>query len=149
MPRSRPLALVSALAFASFSLVACARGEATGTTSLTSATAASEPTRIEDAALRLADEVCKRKASCVADAQNAGSGSSWSWTSTNDCVERERPRLQMLLGTWNCSPVSAEARLKSCLPAMKTATCEPLVGDDQWLPVCAGTESCMDPPRLR
>lgn len=149
MSRSGSLALVSSLAALSFTLLACARGEATGTTSLTSATPALRTTYVEDAALRLADEVCKRKASCVADAQNPGSGSSWSWTSTRDCVERERPRLHMILGTWDCSPVSADARLEACLPAMKTASCEPLVGDDQWLPVCPATATCSDPPRLR
>lgn len=146
-PRPLPLApLVLVL------LGACARGES-GTTTITGAPlppAAREPTRVGEAADRLADEVCKRKASCVASGPG---GSSWQWVSTEDCVARERPVLEHMLGTWSasCTTVSAEARLEQCLPAMKTASCEPLfagVGREDRLALCPTTETCTDARRI-
>lgn len=133
-------------------LGACARGEV-GSATITGAPlplAASEPTRVGEAAVRLADEVCKRKASCVASGPG---GSSWQWVSTEDCIARERPRVEHMLGTWSasCTTVSAEARLEQCLPAMKTASCEPLfAGDDHHgrLTLCPTTETCIDPPAI-
>lgn len=142
--------LIPCLVLSSLAVVACyrSRGDEAGTTSITSATppAAAEPTRIGAAATRLADEVCKRKASC---AQSGPGGTSWQWVASSDCVERERPRLQAMLGSWDCSEASAEARLESCLPAIKSASCEPLMANDARLPLCPTTDTCIDRPRSR
>ena len=149
MSRVRPSRLVPLAATVLLALGACAREDA-GRTMITGAPlprGATDPTRLGEAAVRLADEVCKRKASCVASGPG---GSSWQWVSTEDCVARERPRLEHMLGTWsvNCSMVSAEARLEQCLPAMKTASCEPLFEGDEHhgrLSLCPTTETCANP----
>lgn len=146
--RSRLVSTLASAAGLAVVLVACAHhGDATSQTSLTSATppAAREPTRIGDAASRLADEVCKRKASC---AQAGPTSTSWRWVSSTDCVERERPRMQTMLQSWRCSEVNADARLEMCLPAIKAASCGPLLANDNRLPLCPRTASCIDDPNV-
>jgi hypothetical protein len=93
----------------------------------------------QPASLRLTKELCKRHASCVETNRRATSIDA---VASEDCIDRERPRVEAELGSWNCSPAAERARLEECLTAVQIATCEPIVAGKDHLPLCPENVAC-------
>jgi hypothetical protein len=143
------LVLKGAAVVTALALGACARDadRSVGTTTITRGVVEPEPvaTAPQPASWRLANEICKRRASCEGGDEG---GSSVGAVADGACIERERSSAQNVLSSWNCSPAAERARLKECVGALRTARCEPLLSDATHLPICRANVTC-GPPVVR
>ncbi|MDB4937589.1 MAG: hypothetical protein JWP87_4561 [Labilithrix sp.] len=74
---------------------------------------ASEPNlTVEQAAVRLAGQICAREVRCHGDASLAG-----------DCMHRYVGRMHAELASWTCPPAGWRARAKECLATVGTEPC--------------------------
>lgn len=119
-----------------------------GTTTITSGTpegvrATNAAETAPDPGLALADELCRREASC-----NRVGTSGGRYTTEEACMADLGTRVPPQLASWNCSPAAARARFEECLAGIRSESCTTdLVSRIDRLPVCRANAVC--PPVAR
>lgn len=128
---------VAALALA----VGCAHGsEAAGTATVTSGATSgvkvtgASPT--DQAAMRLADEICARETACGAIGDGAR------YRTEEACMADQGASAPVQLSRWSCTPTQTQAGFEECLAAIRSERCEtPLPRVDR-LVACRSASVC-------
>ncbi|MDB5213625.1 MAG: hypothetical protein JWO86_1552 [Myxococcaceae bacterium] len=119
----------------------CAHGnEAAGTTTVTSGTPSGAKvtgaTPKDEAAMRLADEICSREAAC----SNVGDGAKY--RTEEACMADQGATAPVQLSRWSCTPTQTQAGFEECLAAIRSERCEtPLPRVDR-LVACRSVSVC-------
>lgn len=100
----------------------CAHGsDASGTTTVTSgATPVGRVTGSspkEQAAMRLADEICAREAACGAIGKSA------KYPTEEACMAEEGASAPAQISRWSCTPTETQAGFEECLAAIRSERC--------------------------
>lgn len=134
-----PFAFV-ALSVAALAL-GCAHGkEASGTATVTSGTTSGVKvtgvsTR-DEAAMRLADEICAREAACGAIGDGA------KYRTEEACMADQGATAPVQLSRWSCTPTQTQAGFEECLAAIRSEHCDtPLPRVDR-LVACRSASVC-------
>ncbi len=91
-----------------------------------------------DPGLALADEVCRREATC-----NRIGAAGGRYPTEEACMADLGTRFPAQIASWNCSPAAARARFEECLAAIRSERCDTdLVSGADRLPLCRATAVC-------
>lgn len=91
-----------------------------------------------DPSLALADEVCRREATC-----NRIGTAGARYTTEEACMADLGVRLPAQVASWNCEPAAARARFEECLASIRSERCETnLVARIDRLPLCRPNAVC-------
>jgi hypothetical protein len=141
----RTLRTSCALALSVAALLAgCAHGtEAAGTATVTSGTTSgakvtgvTRATPKDEAAMRLADEICAREAAC----SNVRDGAKY--RTEEACMADQGANAPVQLSRWSCTPTQTQAGFEECLAAIRSERCEtPLPRVDR-LVACRSVSVC-------
>ena len=121
--------------------VGCAHGtEAAGTATLTSgATSGVKVTgasSTDQAAMRLADEICARETACGAIGDGA------KYRTDEACMADQGASAPVQLSRWSCTPTQTQAGFEECLAAIRGEQCEtPLPRVDRLI-ACRSASVC-------
>lgn len=113
--------------------VACAREAGTGTTTVTSAATSVAG---DEAALRLADEICNRQEACGA----VGVGARY--RSVEACMADQAWRAPAQLARWSCAPSRVPETFETCLAAIRGEHCETSLTQIDELNACRSKAVC-------
>jgi hypothetical protein len=135
----RTIASVGLVAVVVFS-AACAR-ESQGTTTVTSGTTSGvrvTGARVgnDEAAMRLADELCGRAAAC----NQIGDGGRW--RTIEACMADEYTRTPAQASRWSCRPTGAHAGFEECLVAIRSERCDTNLARADRLGACNSAAIC-------
>ena len=122
------------------SIGACSR-ESQGTTTVTSGSTSGvrvtgAPVGNDDAAMRLADELCGRAAAC----NQIGDGGRW--RTLEACMADEYMRTPAQVSRWTCRPSGVHAGFEECLVAIRSERCKTQLSRYDHLETCRREAVC-------
>ncbi|MDB5219915.1 MAG: hypothetical protein JWO86_7842 [Myxococcaceae bacterium] len=89
---------------------------------------------LEEAANRLAGQICAREVRCEGQREPS---------SMEQCMSGWRDRARKELASWRCSPAGSRARSKECVASLRTEPCGVDISKRRAL--CEWTAACPDP----
>jgi hypothetical protein len=139
----RPIASFGFVALLLAAAAACGR-ETQGTTTVTSGSTSGvrvTGARVgnDDAAMRLADELCNRASAC----NRIGDGAPW--RTLEACMADEYTRTPAQVGRWTCTPFGAHVGFEECLVAVRSERCDTDLRRADALPECRNARVCARP----
>ncbi|MDB4934002.1 MAG: hypothetical protein JWP87_974 [Labilithrix sp.] len=121
-------------------LAACAHNEGAGTTTVTSGSTSgvrvTNTRENDDAAMRLADEVCARELAC----NHIGDGARY--RSEEACLADQGAQAPVQLSRWSCTPTQTQAGFEECLAAIRSEKCETALPRVDRLTACRSAAVC-------
>lgn len=134
----------AALALVTFATIAagCAhRADSSSTTTVTSGSTSGvrvTGARVEhdDAANRLADELCGRAAACKAIGPDAR------WRTEESCMADQSVKASSQISRWTCTPTQTQAGFEGCLAAIRSEKCETDMTRAEQLGACRSVAVC-------
>lgn len=116
-------------------------GDSSSTTTVTSGSTSGvrvTGARVEqdDAANRLADQLCSRAAACNAIGPDAR------WRTEEACMADQSVRASGQLSQWTCTPSQTQAGFEGCLAAIRSEKCETDLVRAERLVACRSVAVC-------
>lgn len=90
----------------------------------------------DEAAMRLADELCARAAAC----NQIGEGARY--RSEEACMADEGAKAPAQIGAWTCTPTRTQAGFEECLAAIRSERCETALPRADRLIACRTAQVC-------